>query len=199
MVRMVKQKDPKLASSHGHTKITTTICRKTIDEKDQNLSSEKTLSIHTTTQVGWSCRLVQSSPSPRCVTHRREGDYNAGSKPHAAPQPWGLAPGRQVQFTSRSHREPGEAETSPEKTHTLWDPGQKQLIATEPGADRPTYCSCRVPKEAGGILGTDPGASISGSLFYPGCAGEHQFGILPLAQQPAGTSLTRHLTGHPLI
>ena len=69
------------------------------------------------------------------------------------PQPWGLAPGRQVQFTSRSHREPWEVETAPERTltplHTLWDPGQKQLIAKEPGADRPTYCSCRVPKERG--------------------------------------------------
>ena len=61
MVRMAKQKDPKLASSHGHTKITT-ICKKTIDEKDQNLSSEKTLSVHTTTQVGRSRRLVQSHP-----------------------------------------------------------------------------------------------------------------------------------------
>lgn len=125
-----------------------------------------------------------------------------GSKPHAALQPWGLAPGRQVQFTSRSHGELGEVENSPEKMltplHTLWDPGQKQLIAKEPGADRPTYWSCRVPKEAGGILPppTDPGASISGSLFYPGCAGE-QFGILLLAQQPAGTSQTRHLTRHP--
>lgn len=58
---MAKQKDPKLASSHGHTKITT-ICRKTIDEKDQNLS-EKILSIHTTRQAGgWSRCLVQSHP-----------------------------------------------------------------------------------------------------------------------------------------
>ena len=79
-----------------------------------------------------------------------------GSKPHAALQPWGLAPGRQVQFTSRSHGELGEVENSPEKMltplHTLWDPGQKQVIAKEPGAGRPTYWSCRVPKEAGGIL-----------------------------------------------
>ena len=150
----------------------------------------------------WTYFVAHRPLSAHCFLIWQKGQSSslgAGSKPHAAPQPWGLAPGRQVQFTSRSHREPGEAETSPEKTHTLWDPGQKQLIATEPGADRPTYCSCRVPKEAGGILGTDPGASISGSLFYPGCAGEHQFGILPLAQQPAGTSLTRHLTGHPLI
>lgn len=57
---MAKQKDPKLASSHGHTKITT-ICRKTIDEKDQNLS-EKILSIHTRQVGGWSRCLVQSHP-----------------------------------------------------------------------------------------------------------------------------------------
>ena len=33
---MAEEKDPELTSSHGHTKITT-IYRKTIDEKDQNL------------------------------------------------------------------------------------------------------------------------------------------------------------------
>ena len=33
---MVEQKDPEFTSSHEQTKITT-ICRKTIDEKDKNL------------------------------------------------------------------------------------------------------------------------------------------------------------------
>lgn len=53
--------------------------------------------------------------------------------------------------------EPGEVENSTEKmSHhctPLWNPGQKQLIAKEPGADRPYSTGLgRVPKEAGGIL-----------------------------------------------
>lgn len=126
------------------------------------------------------------------------------SKPHAALQPWGLAPGRQVQFTSRSHREPGEVENSPEKMltplHTPLEP-RAEAVNCKGAWGRQTYLLVLQSSQRGRrhpVPPTDPGASISGSLFYPGCAGEHQFGILPLAQQPAGTSQTRHLIRHPL-
>ena len=37
--KTTEQKDPELTTSHGNTKITT-ICRTTIDEKDQNLQEK---------------------------------------------------------------------------------------------------------------------------------------------------------------
>lgn len=150
-------------------------------------------------QEGSRC-LVQSHP-PGAWTHWQESNYNVGvsQTPRCAPPALGLAPGT-VQFTSRSHREPGEVEEfTREDAHTIahpWNPGQKQLIAKELKGWQ-TYLLVLQSSQRGRrhpVLPTDPGASISGSLFYPGCAGEHQFGILPLGPANwAGTSQTRHL------
>ena len=115
---MVKQKDPKLASSHGHTKITTTICRKTIDEKDQNLSSEKTLSIHTTTQVGWSRRLVQSIPQ---VCDPQTGGWlqRGVETPRCAPALGSCTRKTSPVYFQESQRAGGSRDFTREDAHTL--------------------------------------------------------------------------------
>lgn len=121
---------------------------------------------HTTRQVGgWSRCLVQSPPQvcdPRA--------WRAANPTRCSPA-LGSCTGKTSPVYSRSQREPGEVEASPEKTltplHTLWDPGQKQrsLGQTDLPADLAVFPKRQEAPWGQTLVHPFPGAcSILGAL-----------------------------------